>query len=277
MDIVHKIKRLVGLPEISQARIRSFVRTMQGSLPKERTPQVVGTIAVVVPCYNHAGYLDRMFESILCQTRKPDEVIFVNDSSPDDTSEKLHYLTERYESSGIDFRVIDNERNIGQSASLNKAIREVTSDLVMILNDDDYLFHDAVEFAIDIVNNNTDVRLVGATSVHFDTDDRLEAENKYIRNMLDDTSLELTFRYPGDVLRYKDYNDLNMTHSGSCFLKSAWEAVGGYRPDKRQRLVPFSDRDFQLRVNALFPVAISSKIPFSFWRSNSSVDRGVDS
>jgi hypothetical protein len=68
-----------------------------------------------------------------------------------------------------------------------------------------------------------------------------------------------------------------MTHSGSCFLKSAWAVVGGYRPDKSERIVPYSDRDFQLRVNAVWPVAVAYETPFSFWRNDSSLDSGRDS
>jgi hypothetical protein len=68
-----------------------------------------------------------------------------------------------------------------------------------------------------------------------------------------------------------------MTHSASCFFKVAWEAVGGYRSDKSRRVVPFSDSDFQLRVNAVFPVAVSDATPYVFWRIYSSVDKGVNS
>jgi len=89
--------------------------------------------------------------------------------------------------------------------------------------------------------------------------------------------LPLIVHRPEDVLGYRNYNDLNMTHSGSTFLKVAWEAVGGYQVDKKRRVVPFSDRDFQLRVNAAWPVAVADKTPYSFWRTDSSVDRDLNS
>ena len=68
-----------------------------------------------------------------------------------------------------------------------------------------------------------------------------------------------------------------MTHTGSCFFKIAWEAVGGYRVDKEKRAVPFSDRDFQLRVNAVWPVAVAYETPLTLWRKDSSVDAGINS
>ena len=89
--------------------------------------------------------------------------------------------------------------------------------------------------------------------------------------------LELDIRQPADSFAYERYNDLNMTHSASCFRRDAWKAVGGYYSDARRRIVPFSDRDFQLRVNALFPVGVSPTVAFSFWRTYSSVDAGRNS
>ena len=119
--------------------------------------------------------------------------------------------------------------------------------------------------------------MVGGSSIHFRSDAELDNLLKSRQRNAVGSSIELSIRQPSDVYSYRRYNDLNMTHSGSCFLKSAWKMVGGYYSDKRERLVPFSDRDFQLRINALFPVAVSSDILFSFWRSNSSVDNGLDS
>jgi hypothetical protein len=90
-------------------------------------------------------------------------------------------------------------------------------------------------------------------------------------------NIEIDLRTPNQVKGYRGYNDINMTHSGSSFYKSAWKVIGGYYSDKSKRLVHFSDRDFQLRMNALFPVALSNITPLSCWRNDSSVDQGVNS
>lgn len=66
-----------------------------------------------------------------------------------------------------------------------------------------------------------------------------------------------------------------MSHSGLSFLKIAWETVGGYIPKIKNRVIMFSDRDFQLRVNSVYPIAIIENAALSFWRINSSVDQGL--
>jgi hypothetical protein len=56
--------------------------------------------------------------------------------------------------------------------------------------------------------------------------------------------------------------------SGCSFLKSAWEAVGGFYSFKK-RVCSYDDRDFQMRVSALFDVAVIQE-PLTFYRINSS-------
>ena len=42
-------------------------------------------ISVIIPNYNHAPFLEERIRSILAQTRRPDEIIFLDDASTDDS------------------------------------------------------------------------------------------------------------------------------------------------------------------------------------------------
>jgi glycosyltransferase involved in cell wall biosynthesis len=229
-----------------------------------------------VPCYRHASFLPAAVASILAQTRRPDEVIFVDDRSPDATGEVLSSLVVAHPELAGRVSVIENDVNSGQAASLNRGIAAAYSDVIMILNDDDYLMHDAIVSMLGFFAEYPEAALIGAHCIYFSSEDQLAAMPKlstaYARG---GTTLDL--RRPKDVRRYRRYNDLNMTHSGSCFFKVVWQEIGGYSADKSLRVVPFSDRDFQLRVNCLWPVAVSSVTPFTLWRQGSSVDAGVNS
>lgn len=278
MSFMKKIRRLAGLPDISQNNIRVFLDSVDSV--KGVYPEVCKrlSLSIVVPCFGHAPFLQTMVKSILSQTRMPDEVIFIDDSSFDGSSDILKSLIGSLtHEEHHRYQLLRNDRNLGQAASLNRAIECATSDLIMILNDDDYLMHDVVEVVIRLFERYREVVLIGGTSKHFIDDKDLAEANMTISCFTDVDDIKLDIRQPSDVPSYRHYNDLNMTHSGCSFLKTVWEKVGGYYPDKRKRLVPFSDRDFQLRVNALFPVAVSPAVPFSFWRSGSSVDQGRDS
>lgn len=278
MLLMKKIGRLAGLSDISQDKIRRFldnVGSVKVSYP-DKCEKL--SLTLVVPCFGHARFLETMFKSITSQTRMPDEVIFIDDCSLDGSGDILKRLIGTLDQSEHHrYQILFNARNLGQAASLNRAIESATSDLILILNDDDYLMHDVVEVVFRLFGRYREVVLIGGTSTIFTDDEELVKANKAMASFAGFDVLKLDIRLPSDVMNYRRYNDLNMTHSGCCFLKSAWERVGGYYPDKRKRLVPFSDRDFQLRVNALFPVAVSCDVPFSFWRSGSSVDQGRDS
>lgn len=277
-NLCRRISRLLGAPEISQRRIENFLLKVAGDAVSLRSDIPPGSLAVVIPCYSHASYLPAALESIASQTKRPDEVIAVDDYSLDCTRAVVEeHFSRLRELGNIHCTHLTNDRNRGQAYSLNRAIAAAKSEMVMILNDDDYLMHDAVATMLELFKAYVDVVMIGGTSIYFRDSGELELRPRTGRPILGEAKLSLDIRQPSDVLNYRRYNDLNMTHSGCCFLKSAWEKVGGYYSNKRKRLVPFSDRDFQLRVNALFTVAVSPTVPFSFWRSGSSVDQGRDS
>ncbi|MBU3607871.1 glycosyltransferase family A protein [Polynucleobacter nymphae] len=264
-------------PEISQRKIRTFIKNTQIVDKSEPPSSERSSIAVIVPCYGHAPFLQEMFESIQRQTIPPNEVIFVVDRSPDNTLPILEGLVQENQSnSSSRFTILENESNLGQAASLNKGVEYSSSDLIMILNDDDYLMHDSIEVTHKILKKYPQAVLLGGHSLHFGGNS-LGSTPKLIQSICPVENIEIDLRLPNQVKRYRKYNDINMTHSGSSFYKFAWKTIGGYYPDKSKRLVHFSDRDFQLRMNALFPVALSNITPLSCWRNDSSVDQGVNS
>ena len=264
-------------PEISQMKVRAFIKSKSRIHKPNSFPTSKPSVAIIVPCYGHAPFLEEMFESICKQTVPASEVIFVVDHSPDDSLQILQNLISKYQPTiKSQFVLLQNEINLGQAASLNKGIEHSNMDLIMILNDDDYLMHDCIEVTYKILQKYPDAALLGGHSLHFGGNE-LKHTSKLIESICPTEKIEIDFRLPSQVKTYRKYNDINMTHSGSSFYKSAWKYIGGYYPDKSKRLVHFSDRDFQLRMNALFPVALSNTTPLSCWRNDSSVDQGVNS
>jgi glycosyltransferase involved in cell wall biosynthesis len=273
---VAKIRPIVRPRVVSQRNIRRFLKEARKRPPVRLPDGPPRTIAVVAACYKHAAYLPVMLQSIVAQTRLPDEVVFIDDASADGTAEILRaFIDSQPWLAGGKGKLLVNDRNIGQAASLNSGIAAASSELIMILNADDYLMHDAVEAMLRYYDDHRELALVGAHSIHFAGADVLAAAPKLSTDYAP-PGLPLKVHRPEEVPHYRGYNDVNMTHSGSCFRKLAWEAVGGYR-QRRDRCLPYSDRDFQILINALFPVGVAYETPYSFWRTDSSVDRGRES
>lgn len=90
-------------------------------------------ISVTIAAYNSAAYIEETLDSLLAQTRKPDEVVVCDDGSTDDTAALA-------ESHAIKPHVFRRE-NGGVSRARNDAIEATTGDLVANIDSDD-LWHE---------------------------------------------------------------------------------------------------------------------------------------
>ncbi|HZT95212.1 MAG TPA: glycosyltransferase family A protein, partial [Chloroflexota bacterium] len=94
-------------------------------------------ISVIVPAYNHERFIVRTLESLTLQTRPADEIIVVNDGSPDDTETAVApFLND------IDYI---RQPNRGVAAALNRGLERATGDYFLFLASDDYLAPHALE------------------------------------------------------------------------------------------------------------------------------------
>jgi GT2 family glycosyltransferase len=249
--------------------MRRRLRAWQRGAPDGPAPHSTTdlTTTVVVPCFNHAEFLPLAVESLLSQTAPRFDTVLVDDASTDHTGELLAGLASALRERG-EVRLIRHRNNAGQAASLNEAIREATSPLVTVLNDDDWLTPGTLEAMLAMHRNHPALAVVGSHSRWFAGAGRPPADP--VR------AAGVRWFGPADVPRLRAPNDLNMTHSGMTLSRAAWLAVGGYRSDPRTRVVPYSDRDLQLRIAAVAKVAVLDA-PLVWWRSDSSVDAGVNS
>lgn len=110
-------------------------------------------VSVITPAYNQAGWLPDCLKSVASQTYKPVEHIVVDDGSTDHTSLILRGAPASVRS----FR----QENAGQSAALNRALREAKGEIIGWLNSDDAFFDvRAVESAVAIFERHPDVDIV---------------------------------------------------------------------------------------------------------------------
>lgn len=237
-------------------------------------PKEINTVSVIIPCYNHSKYLVDALNSVMYQTRVPDEIVLIDDNSTDNTFEILkNFYTEHNAKFNIVLK--KNTTNMGQCFTINKGVTLANSELIMILNDDDYLMHDAIENTLKIFNQENDIYLLGSKSIYVYRQEHFENLNKFTFGSLNKNEFIIRKIFPFEVEKFITGREIDMAHSGSSFLKVAWETVGGYISKINRRVIIFSDRDFQLRVNSAYPIAIVENAAFAFWRINSSVDQGV--
>lgn len=87
-------------------------------------------VTVIITVFNLEKYVEAAIESVLTQTRRPDEIIVVNDGSSDRSLERLNPYAGR-------ITVINNNENEGVLPSMIKALECATTDIISFLDGDD--------------------------------------------------------------------------------------------------------------------------------------------
>jgi glycosyltransferase involved in cell wall biosynthesis len=96
-------------------------------------------ISVIIPCYNHAHYLEDAIGSVLEQHYGHYEIIVVDDGSADNTAEVAGRFPEvKYV----------RQPNAGLSAARNTGIRHSEGDFLVFLDADDWLMPNALEVGL---------------------------------------------------------------------------------------------------------------------------------
>jgi len=96
---------------------------------------IKGTVSVIVPAYNAATTLPEALRSCEWQTRRPNEIVIVDDASTDGTWDCLADLS----GLGISTTCLQHKVNRGAAAARNHAIREASGEVIIFLDADDLM------------------------------------------------------------------------------------------------------------------------------------------
>jgi glycosyltransferase involved in cell wall biosynthesis len=105
-------------------------------------PMVKPRISVIIPTYNHSGYLLTSLESVLHQTYTDFEIIVVNDGSTDQTASVL----EPYIQKGLIHYFY--QENKGQATARNLGLRHARGEYIACIDDDDECPPDKLELQL---------------------------------------------------------------------------------------------------------------------------------
>ena len=187
-------------------------------------------ISVILPCYNSHLYLQETLDSLRAQTFADFEIVLVDDGSNDpDTIAYLDALP--------DDVLMIRQINMGLPAARNTAFRHARGQYVLPLDCDDWLEPNYLQYAYDIIKNQTEQTVVFS---HL--------------NVFGDVH---------GVLRknYNFFEQLFLNQLPYCLLmpKSAWHTLGGYDESMRQG---YEDWEFNIRLgrHGYFGVAMDKPL-----------------
>jgi hypothetical protein len=114
-------------------------------------------ISIAMCTYNGAEFLPAQVQSILTQTRPPDEIVICDDGSTDGTRSMLEeFATE----SAIPINLHFNQQNLGSVKNFEQAIRLCTGDMIALSDQDDVWRSDKLQLFESELNNSPSAGLV---------------------------------------------------------------------------------------------------------------------
>jgi len=119
---------------------------VETTVPDSATPRAV--ISVIVPAHQNAFHLAECLESILAQTRMPDEVIVVDDGSTDATAAIASGF-------GPPVRVISTP-HAGTAAARNTGITAAAGNVIALCDADDLWLTDKLSLQLDALGDPQD-------------------------------------------------------------------------------------------------------------------------
>jgi glycosyltransferase involved in cell wall biosynthesis len=123
---------------------------------------VCAPISVIIPCYKCASTIDRALDSVAGQSLKPSEVILVDDSSGDETLNKLRNLEHR--NPGW-VKIVSLPVNKGAATARNAGWSVATQPYIAFLDADDSWHPDKLKIQYACMQGDSEITLCGSYCV----------------------------------------------------------------------------------------------------------------
>lgn len=171
-------------------------------------------VSVIVPYYNRADTIDETLDSLAAQTFADFETIVIDDGSPDaDSVKKFDQLSVKWPQ----FKWV-KQKNQGVAATRNNGIKMARGKYIICLDSDDALAPTFIEKCTVLLETEPDVSLATTYMQSF--------------GVINEPYKHVAYN-PQEIIRN------NMVITAAEYEKSAWERVGGYKPN-----IGYEDWDF---------------------------------
>jgi glycosyltransferase involved in cell wall biosynthesis len=127
------------------------------------------TTSIVLCTYNGGRYLQQQLDSLLAQSRLPEQIVVADDGSTDGTWEILQLFAEQARGRGITVDAQRNPNNLGYVRNFETALQRAGTDLIFACDQDDVwnpeklaVMHERFSTDPDLLLLHSDARLVDA-------------------------------------------------------------------------------------------------------------------
>ena len=209
-------------------------------------------VSVVIPAYRCAAFIGTAINSILAQTRAPDEIIVVDDGSPDDIAAALAPFGERV-------RLL-RKSNGGASSARNMGIDVCSGDFVALLDSDDVWHPGKLASQLAVFQKHPEVGLVASRYLILSPDGSEE-----VYPGLRQAPWDTVWRPAGPEI----FDIVALIWTSSVVIRR--ETLGHHRFDEHLRTA--EDRDMWVRLVSETPIYLQSEITATLVEMKDSLSR----
>lgn len=119
-------------------------------------------VSVAMCTLNGAAFVEEQLESVLAQSRLPDEVVVCDDGSTDRTVELVSRIAQKYPDK---VRIFQNERKMGYCRNFESAVQRTSGDIVFLCDQDDVWFPDKVASMLRVFAEDPNIVVVYSDAV----------------------------------------------------------------------------------------------------------------
>ena len=217
------------LVRINQCSYKLNKMVYQKDRMQSKAAFVSPQVDILIPVYNHEKYLDDCIKSAINQTYKNVNIVIVDDCS---TEPLVAEILEKYKNKKR-VNISYNDKNLGISETLNKAILSSSGDFLAFLDCDDLIVPDAIEKAINYIRLNPNKKYLYSNRINIGPDGSILEH--------------ISFQNRGANAKDELLNGMYTSHlkiiSKDCFLK-----VGLFR----SKYDSAQDYDLALRMSEYF-------------------------
>lgn len=201
------------------------------------------TVSVVIPAYRASRTIGRALNSLLAQTRRPDEVLVIDDGSPDDMASAVAPYG--------DFVTLIRKANGGAASARNLGIDRARGDLIGFLDADDHWQPEKLERQLGVFQTHPEVGLVSSRFYQEKpTGERIPPSETEDHRGFGSFQEDAVLRPQGEEI----FRVATRVWTSTVLVRR--EAIGGQRFERG--LEPAEDRDLWIRIIAENAVLLDS-------------------
>jgi glycosyltransferase involved in cell wall biosynthesis len=203
------------------------------------------TVSVVMATHNRAHFLPQALDSLIGQTRVPDEILVVDDASTDETARVLAGYGPR-------IKTITLKVNRGKPAAINLALGQAIGTHIWLFDDDDVALPDALADHLVYLASHPNIDFTCSDKYLFEVDGDIWNKAHW--------RIQPMAGIQAETFLFRTLLSMNTLMQGMLVSARCYQAVGGFDP----QLARSEDHDMVLRLARGFKVGNLGKPTFVY-------------